>query len=204
MEDERDSPLREEDLDPDPLRQLERWLEEARAAGEGLPEAMALATATRDGVPSARMVLLKEASARGLSFYTHYGSRKGRELAENPRAALVFHWHALGRQVRVEGRIERTDPAESDEYFRTRPLGSRLSAAVSPQSEVVGRREELERAAEELRRRCGEDVPRPEPWGGYRCVPESWEFWQHRADRLHDRFLYTPAGRGWRIRRLAP
>lgn len=204
MEDERDRPLREADLDADPLRQLRRWLEEARAAGIDLAEAMTLATATRDGAPSARMVLLKEADDAGLTFYTGYGSRKGRELAENPRAALVLYWHVLGRQVLVEGAVSKLDPAESDAYFRTRPLGSRLSAAVSPQSEVVGGREELEHAAAELVRRHGEDVPRPESWGGYRLAPERWEFWQHRVDRLHDRFLYTRSGEGWQIERLAP
>jgi pyridoxamine 5'-phosphate oxidase len=204
MADERDRPLLEDDLDPDPLVQLRRWLAEAREAGVELPEAMTLATAARDGFPSARMVLLKDACDDGLTFYSGYESRKGRELAENPRAALVLYWHLLGRQVRVEGSVERVPPEQSDEYFRSRPLGSRLSAAVSHQTEVVPSREELERAAAELGRSRGEDVERPETWGGYRLVPELWEFWQHRLDRLHDRFRYRPGAGGWIIERLAP
>jgi pyridoxamine 5'-phosphate oxidase len=204
MEDERDRPLHEGDLDPDPVVQLHGWLEEARAAGAGLPEAAALATATADGVPSSRMVLLKDATEAGLTFYSGYESRKGRELADNPRAALVLYWHELGRQVRVEGAVERVTAEESDAYFRSRPLGSRLSAAVSRQSEVVASREELERAAVELGRSAGEDVPRPESWGGYRLLPATWEFWQHRLDRLHDRFRYRPDGKDWIIERLAP
>jgi pyridoxamine 5'-phosphate oxidase len=204
MTDDRDHPLERADLDPDPVRQLARWLAEARAAGSGLAEAAALATASADGVPSVRMVLLKDATDHGLTFYTGYESRKGRELADNPHAALLLYWHELGRQARAEGSVERLSPEESDAYFRSRPLGSRLSAAVSPQSEVIESREVLERAAAELGERVGEEVPRPESWGGYRLRPESWEFWQHRADRLHDRFRYRPEGGGWIIERLAP
>ena len=204
MADDRDRPLRREDLDPNPVVQLRRWLDEARAAGVELPEAMTLATATRDGAPSARMVLLKDADDGGLSFFSGYASRKGAELAENPRAALVLYWHLLGRQVRVEGRVTPLPEADSDEYFRSRPLGSRLSAAVSQQSEVIASREELEAAAERLGREVGEDVPRPESWGGYRLAPEAWEFWQHRLDRLHDRFRYRPGEEGWIVERLAP
>ena len=204
MADEQDRPLHEDDLDPNPLVQLQRWLAEARDAGVELPEAMTLATATRDGSPSARMVLLKDAGDGGLTFYTGYESRKGNELAENPRAALVLYWHPFGRQVRVEGSVERITPEQSDDYFRSRPLGSRLSAAVSRQSEVVSSREQLERAAAELGRRSGGDVPRPESWGGYRLAPDLWEFWQHRLDRLHDRFRYRPGAGGWIIERLAP
>jgi pyridoxamine 5'-phosphate oxidase len=203
MSDERDRPLRREDLDPDPVRQLAAWLAEARAAGIELAEG-ALATASADGAPSVRMVLLKDATEQGLTFYTGYESRKGRELAENPRAALLLYWHELGRQARAEGGVERVTADESDAYFRSRPLGSRLSAAVSRQSEVVENREELERAAAELGRRVGEDVPRPEGWGGYRLRPELWEFWQHRADRLHDRFRYRPGDGRWIVERLAP
>jgi pyridoxamine 5'-phosphate oxidase len=177
VSDERDRPLLETDLDRDPVAQLGRWLAEARSAGIELPEAMTLATATRDGVPSARMVLLKDADAKGLTFFTNYESKKGRELDANPRAALVFYWHALGRQVRVEGAIERVSAAASDAYFASRPLGSRLSAAVSAQSSVVGSREELEAAVVELGRRVGENVPRPDFWGGYRVDPMEWEFW---------------------------
>ena len=200
MEDEHDRPLDERELDADPAAELRTWLEEARAAGIELPEAMTLATATADGAPSARMVLLKDADERGLSFFTNYESRKGVELAENPRAALVVYWHALGRQVRVEGRVERLPAAESDAYFESRPPGSRRSAAVSPQSAVIGSREELERAAAAL----GNDAPRPPGWGGYLLVPSLWEFWQHRVDRLHDRFRYRPGEGGWVVERLAP
>lgn len=204
MQDERDRPLHRDDLDPDPVVQLRRWLDEARAAGVELPEAMTLATATGDGAPSARMVLLKDVAEGGLSFFTDYASRKGAELAENPRGAIVLYWHPLGRQVRVEGTVAKLPENASDEYFRSRPVGSRLSAAVSPQSEVVASREELEAAADRLGREVGEDVPRPERWGGYRLVPAAWEFWQHRLDRLHDRFRYRPGDGGWIVERLAP
>jgi pyridoxamine 5'-phosphate oxidase len=200
VEDERDRPLERADLDADPVAQLQAWLEDARAAGVELPEAMTLATTTGDGAPSARMVLLKDAGGRGLSFFTNYESRKGVELAENPRAALVLYWHALGRQVRVEGSVSRLAVAESDEYFDSRPTGSRRSAAASPQSRVIGSREELERAAAVL----GDDVLRPPGWGGYLLVPSLWEFWQHRLDRLHDRFRYRPSEGGWIVERLAP
>jgi pyridoxamine 5'-phosphate oxidase len=200
VEDDRDRPLHERDLDADPVAQLRAWMEEARAAGIELPEAMTLATATVDGAPSARMVLLKDAGDRGLSFFTNYESRKGTELVENPRAALLLYWHALGRQVRAEGSVERLPEAESDVYFESRPPGSRRSAAVSPQSRVIQSREELERAAGEL----GDDVPRPASWGGYLLVPSLWEFWQHRVDRLHDRFRYRPGEDGWIVERLAP
>jgi pyridoxamine 5'-phosphate oxidase len=204
VEDQRDRPLEREHLDPDPVAQLRRWLAEAREAGVELAEAMTLATATRDGAPSARMVLLKDVEDDGLSFFTSYASRKGAELAENPRAALVLYWHPLGRQVRVEGSVTRLAETDSDEYFQSRPVGSRLSAAVSPQSDVIGSREELEAAAERLGREVGEDVRRPESWGGYRLAPVLWEFWQHRLDRLHDRFRYRPDDGGWVVERLAP
>jgi pyridoxamine 5'-phosphate oxidase len=150
------------------------------------------------------MVLLKDVAEDGLSFFTDYASRKGAELAENPRGAIVLYWHPLGRQVRVEGTVAKLPENASDEYFRSRPVGSRLSAAVSPQSEVVASREELEAAADRLGREVGEDVPRPERWGGYRLVPAAWEFWQHRLDRLHDRFRYRPGDGGWIVERLAP
>ena len=204
MTDERDRPLHEQDLDADPAVQLRRWLDEARAAGAELAEAASLATATRDVAPSVRMVLLKDVDEAGITFYTGYESRKGRELAENPRAALLVYWHELCRQALVEGAVERLAPEESDAYFRSRPLGSRLSAAVSHQSAVVAGREELEQAAAELGRRLGEDVPRPEHWGGYRLAPALWEFWQHRVDRLHDRFQYRLGDGDWIIERLAP
>jgi pyridoxamine 5'-phosphate oxidase len=150
------------------------------------------------------MVLLKDADDDGLSFFTNYDSRKGLELAANPRAALVLYWHPLGRQVRVEGTVARLPETDSDEYFQTRPVGSRLSAAVSPQSAVIAGREELEAATERLGREVGEDVPRPESWGGYQLAPAVWEFWQHRLDRLHDRFRYRPGEQGWIVERLAP
>jgi pyridoxamine 5'-phosphate oxidase len=199
-----DHPLRTSDLDADPLAQMRRWLREAESAGAGGSDVVALATATRDGTPAVRMVLLKDVDERGLTFYTGYESRKGRELDENPQAALVLYWHELGRQVRVEGAVERLAEGEADAYFASRPLGSRLSAVVSRQSEVIPSRESLEEAAAELRERVGEDVPRPATWGGYRVVPAYWEFWQHREDRLHDRFRYRLDEGGWIVERLAP
>src|SRR5262245_30708992 len=195
----------ERELDPDPLRQFARWFEEAEAAGVRFPETMTLATASADGSPSARMVLLKGADERGFAFYTNYDSRKGRELAANPRAALVVYWEALGRQVRVEGAVERVDVGESTAYWTTRPRASRVSAWASPQSEPVPGRDELEDAAAAFDRKfAGEDVPLPPHWGGYRVVPDSVELWEHRDDRLHDRVLYTRTGEGWHMERLAP
>jgi pyridoxamine 5'-phosphate oxidase len=192
--------LRRTDLDDDPLRQFQRW----RAEAEGvvrMPEAMALATASAAGAPSVRMVLLKEADERGLVFFTHYASRKGRELDANPQAALLFHWDPLGRQVRVEGRVEHVSKEESDTYFATRPLGARVGALASRQSEPLVGRAELERRVAELEQ---PDPPRPETWGGYRLTPSAWEFWQHRDDRLHDRFRYTRRDGAWVNERLFP
>lgn len=198
-------PLLESDLDPDPLRQFARWFEEAKSASRGPAEAMALATATEDGVPSVRMVLLKDFDERGFVFHTGYESRKGRELAANPRAALLFHWQEQGRQARIEGSVERVSPEESDAYYLTRPLGSRLAAWASPQSEPISGREELDARVEELRVRFAEQAAkRPPSWGGYRVSPETYEFWQHRDDRLHDRFRYRRGDGGWLIERLAP
>jgi pyridoxamine 5'-phosphate oxidase len=191
--------LREADVDPDPLRQFERW-----AAGGGGAELMALATATPDGAPSVRMVLLKGATAEGLTFFTSYSSRKGLELEANPRAALLFHWRDEGRQVRVEGRVARVPAGESDAYFETRPPGSRVSAAASPQSEVVADRGALEALVEAVRAEHGDEPPRPEDWGGFRLVPDVWEFWQHREDRLHDRLRYRRDGSAWLVERLGP
>jgi pyridoxamine 5'-phosphate oxidase len=199
-------PLDESSAGPDPLRALAGWRDEAQAAGIGLPEATALATASADGAPSVRMVLLKDFGPDGFVFYSNYDSRKGRDLAENPRAALLVYWHALGRQVRVEGRVERLSRADSEAYFASRPLGSRLSAWASRQSEPVAGRAELERAVEEARLRFADgDVPLADDWGGYRLRAERIELWQHREDRLHDRLLYVAApGGGWTITRLQP
>jgi pyridoxamine 5'-phosphate oxidase len=199
----RERPLGESDLDPDPLRQFAAWFEEAGAAGVRAPEAMALATAAADGRPSVRMVLLKGFDERGFVFFTGYESRKGDELAANPRAALLFYWDPLGRQVRIEGPVERVAEAESDAYFASRPRGAQISASVSPQSRVVESRALLEAAAAELEARGGE-LGRPPAWGGFRIAPESYEFWQHRANRLHDRLRYRREDGGWVIERLAP
>ena len=192
--------LRRTDLDADPLRQFQKWFDDA-ADVVRVREAMAVATATAEGAPSVRMVLLKAADDRGLVFFTHYTSRKGRELEANPQAALLFHWDPLGRQVRVEGRVERVSAEESDAYFATRPAGARVGASASRQSEVLSDREELERRVAEL---AEADLTRPESWGGFRVVPEAWEFWQHRDDRLHDRFRYTRGAGAWLIERLYP
>lgn len=191
-------------LHDDPLAQFHLWFAEA-AATNPVPEAVALATATRDGRPSVRMVLVKRADERGFAFHTNLESRKGEELAANPRAALLFHWRDPGRQVRVEGAVERVSDAEAEEYFRTRPLGSRLAAWASPQSRPLADRAELERRyAEVVERFGGADPPLPPHWGGFRVVPDAWEFWEHGEDRLHDRVRYERDGAGWRRERLAP
>jgi pyridoxamine 5'-phosphate oxidase len=196
--------LRRADLDSDPLRQFAAWYTEA-AAAVPTPESVVLATATPTGAPSARMVLLKGYDQRGFVFYTNYFSRKGQEIAQNPRAAMLFHWPPLGRQVRVEGTVVRIDAAESDAYFRTRPLGSRLSAAASPQSRPVESRSVLETAVGALQERYPEgNVPRPEEWGGLRLEPSRYEFWQHGDDRLHDRFRYRREQGAWVVERLGP
>jgi pyridoxamine 5'-phosphate oxidase len=195
-------PLRESEVDPDPFAQFAAWFEQARAAGVRAAEAAALATATPDGEPSVRMVLVKEPFV----FYSNFESRKGEELAANPRAALLFHWDPLGRQVRVEGAVRRMSQQESGPYIRSRPRGSQLSALASPQSAVVTDRDELEQRVDELARVYdGIELPLPAAWGGFQLTPESFEFWQHREDRLHDRLRYTPVpGGGWNIERLAP
>ena len=203
---EYDRPLRERDVDADPLVQFRRWFDAAADAGIRMPEAMAVASATADGVPSVRMVLMKRCDERGVVFFTNYGSRKGAELAANPHAALLFYWDVLGRQVRIEGPVAPTTAEESADYTRSRARASRLSALASPQSHQVADRAELERRVAELERElAGAELPIDPEWGGFRVTPQRWEFWQNRDDRLHDRLLYLPGGDGaWRIERLAP
>lgn len=199
-------PLREQDVDPDPQRQFAAWFADASEAGVREPNAMVVATSSPAGSPSARLVLLKSFDARGFVFYTNYESRKGLELAENPQAALLFYWDPLGRQVRIEGGVQRTSPDESAAYIRSRARGSQLSALASPQSQSVASRDTLEeRVAELATTYDGRELPIPDWWGGFRVSPTSYEFWQHREDRLHDRLRYTPATPGgWEIVRLAP
>jgi pyridoxamine 5'-phosphate oxidase len=197
--------LRRRDLAADPIEQFLKWLGEAKAAYPNDFTTMVLATADRSGRPSARVVLLKACDERGFVFYTNYGSRKGLELEENPRASLAFYWQAFDRQVRVEGQVAKIAREESEIYFRSRPLGARIGAWVSRQSEVVANREELETAVREAEARFGESVPCPEDWGGYRVVPDEIEIWQGRENRLHDRFRYRRATTGaWTIDRLSP
>jgi len=197
--------LSETDVDPDPIRQFHRWFEEATLAEIPEANAMTLATATPQGQPSARVVLLRGYDERGFAFFTNYESRKGRELDANPRAALVFHWHDLERQVRIEGAVERVSADESDAYFQSRPAGSRLGAWASRQSEVIPSRADLEARTRQLETRYPDGlIPRPDHWGGYRVIPEIIEFWQGRPSRLHDRLRYSKQGSLWLIERLSP
>ena len=198
-------PLSEAHCDPDPMQQFARWFEQVREL-EADPTAMALATTSAEGHPSVRTVLLKGADERGLIFYTNYESRKAREMEATGRASLLFFWRSLDRQVRINGRVERVSPAESDAYFETRPLDSRLSVYASRQSEVIESRTVLEDAFDRVKRTYGDGaVPRPQWWGGYRVVPDEFEFWQGRESRLHDRLRYAKNGDGaWRRERLAP
>jgi pyridoxamine 5'-phosphate oxidase len=201
----RDTPLVASDLHPDPIQQFAVWFEPRLASGVPEATAMTLATADRTGRPWARTVLLKEATGLGFVFFTNYHSPKGRQLAENPWATLVFYWPEVHRQVVVSGRISRVPDDESDAYFRTRPRGSQLGAWASHQSEPIPDRTVLERRMSELEARyAGREVPRPPHWGGFRLLPETLEFWQGRTSRLHDRFRYARDGNGWVIERLSP
>ena len=196
--------LQESEVASDPLLQFEAWFQDAIAAGVPMPNAMALATADSAGRPTARAVLLKGFGPGGFVFYTNYQSRKGRELAANPYAGLLFCWEELERQVRIDGRAERIPESESDEYFVTRPRGSRLGAWASPQSEVIPDGALIESRLAEAERRFGDRVPRPPHWGGFRMIPAEIEFWQGRPNRLHDRIRYRREDTAWKIERLAP
>ena len=194
-------------VDPNPIRQFEKWFQELPAAGVSAQDAisMTLATAATDGLPGARIVLMKSYDDRGFVFYTNYNSRKGAELTENPRACLLFYWSLLWRQVRIEGAVEKVSAEESEQYFHSRPLGSKTGAWASNQSQPIANRTELEKRFEEFNLKFADNVPRPPHWGGYRVIPEVIEFWQGQENRLHDRLRYTrQTDDSWIIERLAP
>jgi pyridoxamine 5'-phosphate oxidase len=201
-----DRPLAQDELEHEPLAQFAAWFAAARGAGAVEPDAMALATASGEGEPSVRMVLMKDWDERGITFFTNYGSRKALELERNPRAALLFYWPELGRQVRIEGRVRRAERADSVAYAHSRSRASQLSALASPQSRPVPNRKWLEERVAALDREHSRgELPVSEEWGGYRLEPEAWEFWQHRSNRLHDRFRYEHSTAGdWTIERLGP
>lgn len=199
------NPLQHSMLNEDPLQQFAHWLEKATEVSPDDATSMTLATASASGMPSARIVLLKHFGEEGFAWYTDYESQKGRELAENPQAELMFYWYGLERQVRVQGRVEKLSPAQGEQYFNERPFGSRLSAAASHQSQPVDSREALEHQVQALTEQYpAADLPRPERWGGYRLIPTAFEFWQGRANRLHDRFRYSLVDGSWQIERLQP
>ena len=207
-EDYRRARLLETEAEADPYLQFAKWFEDALALGVTVPNAMTVATADADGAPDARVVLLKgfdaDPAQAGFVFYTNYESRKGRELTANPRATLLFFWPEMERQIRIEGAVSKVPETQSDDYFTSRPLGARLSAIASPQSQVVANRAVLEARLAEVTARHGDAAPRPAHWGGYRVTPHAMEFWQGRPDRLHDRLRYRKEGGTWMIERLAP
>ena len=198
--------FRKKDAEPDPIQQFDRWFQDAVAAEPELPEAASLSTAGTDGRPSARIVLLKDFDERGFVFYSNYESRKGRELNENPHAALVFYWCQLKRQISITGRVDKVSREQSEAYYKTRPRGSQIGGHASRQSEVISSRKVLEERIREVTTEYeGKEIPLPSYWGGYRLNPEAIEFWQGRLDRLHDRLLYTrQSDGGWQIERLSP
>lgn len=204
------SSLSRSQLDADPFKQMQLWLEQAKQAELKDATAMTLATSDQNNLPDARIVLLKQLDERGFCWYTDYSSHKGQQLAHNPQACLLFYWHELDRQVRIQGRVEKINGTEADQYFASRPLQSRLSAAASSQSQAIASRAELEAKVAQLQQQYNDDVPRPADWGGYRLLPASFEFWQGRENRLHDRFSYHRSEAGtdhtdsWLIRRLQP
>lgn len=196
--------LDENDVLSDPIDQFHRWFEEARLSAINEPNAMTVATASADGTPHARILLLKEYDERGFVFFTNYLSHKGEELASNPKAALLFFWPELQRQIRIEGSVEKVSSTDSDLYFQQRPLGSRLGALASPQSQVIANRQLLEQQWADVQTRFGDNPPRPDHWGGYRVAPQRLEFWQGRPSRLHDRLVYRRVDDQWQLERIAP